>query len=706
MEDQSVQKKGCIKWRILVLLSTLLLLVYSNTFNASWHFDDFHNITRNAQLQIDNLYPETLYDVIIKNKSENRVLYRPVSNFSLALNWYFNKADVTGYHAVNIFIHIFTAFFLYLTVLTFFKTPNLKEAYRGSEHFIAILATILWAAHPIQTQAVTYIVQRMASMAGLFYILGIYFYMNARINCLQLKRLYLYFGAFIAFLLAVGSKENALMFPVSLFFVELIFFRNMGDPKTRKRFVWFGCILAAVLFVTGIALFMNNGFISQLQDGYAGRTFSLKERILTQPRIIIFYVSQIFYPIADRLSIAHDFELSKGLFRPWTTLPAIMLILCTISMAFWKIKKYPLGSFAVLFFFLNHVIESSIIPLELVFEHRNYIPSLFIFVPIAAAFKWGIDYYYALRKTTMAMIISIFAVILVISLGLGTFVRNTVWATEKTLWEDALKKAPGTARPYQNLAVDYYAKIKDWDKVEELCEQAMNLFSNTSNKAERLSLVNIAAAYAKRDENYKKVTKLYEKALLLDPDNSRNRYRLAVALIRAGESDKAMKHLSQLISNHPENSKYLTTKALILIQKNKPEIAFKYLSRAIKKTPDDPTTTISLGKAKSMLGKHEAAEHFFNRIRERSSHKAGTLLLQIENSVKADNVKDAEKYAEKLILKTNPEIIRKMLKKANEPGLVWPVSTELIAPVIADVLKEKSMKIADLPNTDEKKAKN
>lgn len=699
MINQFTEEQECINWRILVLLCFLLFLVYINTFNASWHLDDFHNITQNPRIQIKDLYPVTLYNAVLENTGKNKVFHRPVSNFSFAVNWHFSQANVSSYHVVNTFVHILAAFFLYLTVLVLLKTPNLSGKYHGSEHFIALLATVLWAANPIQTQALTYIVQRMASMAAMFYILGIYLYINARIGVLWKRKVLLYTGVVLAFLLAVGSKENALMFPVSLFLVEMVFFQDIDDPKVRKRVVWVGCALAGTLFVIGVTLFMGSSFIERLQNGYTNRTFTFAERLLTQPRIVIFYISQIFYPIADRLSVVHDFEISTGLFRPWTTLPAIMLILGSIGTALWKINKYPLISFAILFFFLNHVIESSIIPLELVFEHRNYLPSLFLFVPVAAGLKWAIDYY-AWKKKSMATVIIAFVTLLVMALGIGTYVRNMAWVNERTLWQDALEKAPGSARPYHNLAAGYYSKIGNYAKAKQLCEKAMNLYDSTQHKAKVLSMENIANAYAKKDQDYEKVAKIYKQVLEINPDRQSSRYHLVLALTQISKFDEALEHNIQLLLNQPERIEYLNTKSFIHLKKNEPEKALPILVKAIRQNPDDERVNLSMGKTKSMLSKHKSAKHFLSRIPDRSSRRITALLLLIENAAKAGNQTDVEKYAEKLISKAGPKKISKIIQKANEPGLTWPVSAELVSPVIADVLRQQSMDMTRMGGSD------
>jgi hypothetical protein len=375
------------KWRIFILFFLLCLVCYSNTFNVPFHFDDFHNITNNSRLHLDNLYPETIYDAAFENKGGNRRLYRPVSNLSIAVNWYLGQSNVIGYHFFNISIHILTAFFLYLTCVNLLKTPNLCRQYNENSYFIAVLAACLWALNPIQTQAVTYIVQRMASMAAMFYIMGIFCYLKARLGDCWKKRLLWSAGVVIVFLLAVGSKENAIMFPMSLLLVEIVFFQNMANQEIRKKMLLIGSLVLVIVFVAGVWLFLSSEFINHILSGYERRTFTFTERVLTQPRIVAFYLSQIFYPIADRLSLDHDIVVSTGLFSPWTTFAAIVLIVGLISIAIWQIKKRPLLAFAILFFFLNHIIESSVIALELIFEHRNYLPSLFLFLPIAAGLK-------------------------------------------------------------------------------------------------------------------------------------------------------------------------------------------------------------------------------------------------------------------------------------------------------------------------------
>jgi protein O-mannosyl-transferase len=699
-DENEIKRNNCINWRIFILLILLILVIYSNTLNASFHLDDFHNITQNSRLHIDNLYPDTIYEIAFENSSGNRKFYRPVSNLSIAVSWYLGQSNVLGYHIFNISIHILTALFLYLTCFNLLRTPNLYRQYNENSYFIAVLAACLWALNPIQTQAVTYIVQRMAAMATMFYIMGMYCYLKARFGNSRTNRLLWSLGVVVSFLLAVGSKENAIMFPMSLLLVEMVFFQNMANPEIRKKMMTIGSVVLLVVFVAGVWLFLSSGFIGSILSGYERRTFTLTERVLTQPRIVIFYLSQIFYPIADRLSLDHDIVVSTGLFSPWTTFASIVLILGLIGIAIWQIKKRPLLAFAVLFFFLNHIIESSVISLELIFEHRNYLPSLFLFLPVAAGIKRAIDYYLDERRSKiMGGVLIGFCSVLIMMFGLGTYVRNMAWADGKTLWEDTIEKAPGRARGYQNLVHSYYDKTYDYDQVLELSEKSMYLADSTRNKAELISLANMANVNANR-KNFEKAIELYNRFLSIDPEKNDIRYRLILAMMRAGQMEKVSKHMDELLKKKPDSAAYLNLKTLILLNQNKPATALHYVKQAVSIAPDDETTFLNLGSARMLMGEYTSAEHYFKRVPGPFTRNMTALFLLMENSVRSEDFEKAEMYADHLLSNFSTFKIMNSLEQAGRPNLQPPLSIELITPVISKKLEAQSGKIQELANTD------
>ena len=161
------------------------------------------------------------------------------------------------------------------------------------------MATVLWAINPIQTQAVTYIVQRMASMAAMFFLLSTYFYIKARISGRSFNALAFYIGCIICFALAIGSKENTVILPVSLILVEIIFFQDVDFLK-YKKFLLLTIGFTAFLIFLLISLFFLKGDLFSIFKTYEYREFTLIERLITEPRILFFYLSQIFYPVSNR----------------------------------------------------------------------------------------------------------------------------------------------------------------------------------------------------------------------------------------------------------------------------------------------------------------------------------------------------------------------------------------------------------------------
>lgn len=692
MENYSIERRTCINWRIFFLFFLLVLVIYSNTFNAAFQLDDFHNITQNSTLHINNLSPSAFSSIASDNAEKGKKFFRPVSYMSFAVNWYSGKNDVTSYHIVNIAIHVLISFFLYLAILAIYGTPNLSEKHSHEKYFIAALAACLWAINPIQTQAVTYIVQRMAALATLFSIIGIYLYVKARLTDSFKNRILLFSGIVFCFLLAIGSKENALMLPISLFFLEMIFFQNMADPGTRIKMFMLGAAILAIVFFMGLFLFLNGDVFARILGGYEKRSFTVAERLMTQPRVVLFYLSQIFYPVADRFSIDHDFVVSTGLFSPWSTLPAIMLVMGLVVGALWQMNRMPLLCFAILFFFVNHLVESSIIPLEMVFEHRNYMPSLFLFLPVAAGLKRLINYYSADRRRVMKGLVIGFITFWVAVSGFGTYTRNMTWKSERTLWEDALENAPGRARPYLNLASTY--QMTDPDKARGLYLAAMQLKDDTRHKPEIISLINLANISAGRDQNYEEAIHMYHRILELNPSFYPARYHLTQSLIHTGDTKSANEQIKKLLVKDPDSINYLKIQAMILLQQNKVDQALTYLIKAVQINPDDENVRILLGSAKYMTGRHEAAKIQFERAYALSGKKTTALFLLIQNSFKSGDIQNMDGYAEQLVSTVDAVSIADSLHLIENSRLAWLLSKEMIAPVVSKAITAQALKIS------------
>ena len=670
----------------LIIFLALFLLVsvaYSSNYNASWHFDDYPNIFDNPRIHINDLTFKNLKAALFAAYDDGQYMgkqmYRPVSMLTFALNWYIGKDHVFGYHIVNNAIHLVATLFLFLTVLNLLMSPNLKGKYQGDEYTVAFLCAILWGINPIQTQAVTYIVQRMASLAAMFYIMGIYFYLKTRISPSRSKRFLFIAGCLLSFFLAIGSKENTATFPIALLLIEILFFQNLSDQNTKRKVI--AALIIAVASVAAILTVMViNGDISHVLKGYEKRTFTLTERLMTESRIIMYYLSQIFYPIASRLSLVHDIKISTSLYTPWTTIPAILSIICLLAIGFSQVIKRPIVAFAVFFFFMNHIIESTVIPLELVFEHRNYLPSLFLFFPIATGLIWLVNYFKTKNSSLQKiLVVSIAGVIL--SFCAGTIVRNNVWATEKTFWEDCIVKAPNMARPYHNLAYYHYRKIGDMNKAMALYKKSLPKKFTYSKTAHAITFNGMATIYFDRGD-YKSSIRCLRKALEIKPDYQTALYNITLVYVRTGRYSKALENVDRLWAKRKGSDNVLQTKGFVLLTAGRLDEAISNLKSALDIDSGNEKAHLDMGVALSLKGEYKKADIFLKNAHLLSPDDIFVYFARIENYVRSGNKEDVFHIVKKLSGSFDKDTITRSLKRLDKNNIIAPLSRKLLADTI------------------------
>lgn len=622
-------------------LLLICLLPYSNTFSHEWHLDDRINIHSNQALHPENLHITSVASTFFAHPVAPGTLYRPISNLSFALNWLLGQDAALGYHATNIAIHFFTAIGLYLSCLLLLQSPTLRSQKLHHIPYIALLAAIFWALSPIQTQAVTYIVQRMAQLAALFTVFAIYFFLNARLSHHGRQRFFSGFCCLCCFLLALGSKENAIMLPFSLLLLEGIFFRQISLLSSARKNILSVSLLILSL-AGGLIFLIHAGF---LNFDYSYRTFTLAERVLTEPRILIFYLSQLYFPSSEKLSIAHNIVLSNSILTPWTTLPALISCFTIIVLSLIFSHSYPLLCFSALFYFSNHLIESTIIPLELIFEHRNYQPSLFLFLPVSSAVISLLNSNQSFPKFVKYFIIILFSSFL-IYLGHSTYKRNEVWATEESLWLDALQKAPNDARAMINLAGAYTNQGK-FEEAFTLCHKAGMSQSSTSqaNTSKALSL-NCQGTISYYRGECEKALLYFEKALFLRNDYNEVSEKLISLYIDKSMYSDALSVIMNKES-HDNSLKLQTIKQFVLLMLDMPQKSLEVSYRIQKDHPSPVIIAIGQGKALSMLGFHENADLIFRYAA--SSNDLRALLLQIENNLLDNKIAEAESHLKALI---------------------------------------------------------
>jgi hypothetical protein len=429
----------------LALLVIVTAAAYSNTLNSSFHLDDKSNIWNNPSVFMREITLETLYDATFNSYTRTR----PVANVTFALNYYFHNLNLPGYHITNIFIHIATGIFLYFLLKATLSLPTLRDNFdRQGPMIIAFITATIWLLHPLQTQSVTYVVQRMNSMFAMFYILAMLLYVKGRLTTGTKNRWFLYGGCLLSFILSLGSKELAATLPIFIFLYEWYFLQDLRSIRSISRRQWFMLALALLVFV-GLAFFYVGGdpIKSLLTNEISGREFTRWERFLTETRVVLMYISLIFFPHLSRLNLDYDFPLSHSPAAPPVTLLAIAVLVGMALVAVLITKRQRLYSFCIIWFLGNLVIESSFVPLELVFEHRTYLPSTFFLLLAVVPL-------YRLLFKNRKVFYTICAVILV-TLPILTYERNKVWKDNMTLWLDCLKKSPNKYRVHWNVAHEY-----------------------------------------------------------------------------------------------------------------------------------------------------------------------------------------------------------------------------------------------------------
>ena len=225
---------------------------------------------------------DTLKRAIGVDKSRGNNLPRPVTNLTFALNWYVHGSNVAGYHLVNLVIHFLNAWLLYLIITGLSRRPVAPETDRGHHRVVALLAALLWALNPIQTQAVTYVVQRYTSLTTLFFLGALYGYIRGRLSG-RTRDLVVWWGLAVGcYLLAMGAKENAAIWPAAALLVEFVFFRDEhGRLSPHFNKIMIAAAILSTAFVGGLLAAFNIDIVNSIMHGFDERPFSLAERLMT-----------------------------------------------------------------------------------------------------------------------------------------------------------------------------------------------------------------------------------------------------------------------------------------------------------------------------------------------------------------------------------------------------------------------------------------
>ena len=573
---------------LFLLLSTIVLLIYSNTFKAPFVFDDNMNIQNNTSIRLSKITIEN----VVKAVSESHLRSRPIANISFAINYYFHQYNVTGYHIVNVLIHIITGIFLYFFVKTTLRLPLLhfKDT---TTTWIASFTVFLWIVHPLHTQSVTYIVQRMNSLASMFYVLSMLLYTRGRLTSDKRRRWLLFTGCILAGILAVGSKEIALTLPFFLLLYEWYFFQDLSLAWFKHYFI---PVIGVMVFLALSALvYMGTETLHNILVVPGDFDFTLTERVLTEFRVVIVYLKLLLFPHPSQLNIDYDFPLSHSLFDPISTLFALGTIIGMFGLALYISKKERLLSFCVLWFFGNLVLESSVIMLDILFEHRTYLPSMLLSLLVVTL---------VVRYTKLPWLRVVVLCAVALVYAVWTYERNSLWANEIALWSDCVAKSPHKARPHTNLG---YALMSQGN-----LKEAIHHYTEALRIAPSYVIAhnNLGDALARQGKVAEAVHH-YTEALRLNPHYAEAHNNLGNVLMDEGKAEEAIGHYTEALRLNPNAALFHNNLGSALARQGKVEEAVRHYTEALRLNPNAAQVYNNLGNLLTRQGKAEEAVRYY-----------------------------------------------------------------------------------------------
>jgi tetratricopeptide (TPR) repeat protein len=355
----------------------LTMAAYYPGLSGGFMFDDLTNIVDNKRLQIDSVNVDTIRQAAFS--VDSGTLKRPIAMLTFWANYYAAGLDPFYFKLINVLIHVLNGallFWLTVRLLSAYSERHKTSLSAVRTRWISLAVTAAWLFNPMNLTDVLYVVQRMNSLSATFTLAGLLCYVQGRERLDAGRRGFaLIASGLVGFgLLAVLSKETGALLPMYMLAIEatIFGFRSPAPGVVRRvRLLFLIVVVLPALLVVGYLATHPDWITNQ----YRVRSFTLFERVLTEARVLWLYLGWILVPNLRQLGLFHDdIAVSHGLLHPATTVVAIVALACAIAAAFYWLRRAPLLSFAVIWYLVGHSIESSFIGLELVFEHRNYLP--------------------------------------------------------------------------------------------------------------------------------------------------------------------------------------------------------------------------------------------------------------------------------------------------------------------------------------------
>ncbi len=580
-----------------LLLVIVGLAVYSNTLEIPFQFDDPTNITDNPLIR--NIHNFSNGNVLMQS--------RALTNLTFALNFRIHGTAVAGYHIINTLIHIINALLVYALVALIFQTPNLRQSsLKKHAGVIALFSALLFVSHPVQTEAVTYIVQRLASLATLFFLASVSAYVNSRLASEKSRRGMAqwswYIFSLVSAVLAMKSKETAFTLPIVICLSEFLFFTGVLRKRTSflLPFVLTFLIIPLSLIGTGKPLGDMVGDVSRVTR--LETSLPRTDYLWTEFRVLVTYLRLMLFPANQNLD--YDYPVYHSFFDApvfFSFLLLTSLFGCALFLLY-RDRRSPsegrLVGFGILWFFITLSVESSIIPIaDVIFEHRLYLPSAGFFVAVTAALFWGVG---KLRARYAVMVLMAALSLATVAFATLSYARNTVWQSEVSLWQDVIRKSPGKARPYNGLGLAFL-NLHEYDKAIECFAKAISV-----NSSYGTAYNNIGSAFY-FSGMYDRAVEAQTQAIALQPGNAAFRDNRGLTFAAIGDNGRAMEDYNEAITLNPSYATAYHNIGVIFHHRGLYDQAIEHYTKAIALDPSNSTFLGNRGLAYAEVGDYDKA---------------------------------------------------------------------------------------------------
>ncbi len=567
-----------------MFLAVCVLITYGHTLDVPFYLDDYPSIVNNRHI-VDPQGVEPLFRF---------APLRIVGYLSFALNHHLHQFQVAGYHLLNILIHLLTGCGVLLLSRGLIETPGMKgKISESGATWLPFLSALVFVLHPLQTQAVTYTVQRLASMAAMFYIYSAVLYVLGRLSNTLPRKGLLYSASLCLGVLAFFTKQNTVTLPAALLLIEALFFpedkRGLA-LKTCGLLLLLGAAWTIVCVIFDYAPFSLDAMQAMTRET---KTIGRWEYLLTQAKVLWIYIKLFFWPAG--LHLDYDIPIAASLFE-WKVLAGLSGHLLVAAGALIISRRFPLFSFALIFYYLAHAVESSIIPIrDVCFEHRTYLPNLGLCL--------GAGGLGALLITGKSRLPAWLLLLPLIAMATATWQRNQQWRDPIPFWRDCLRYSPMKSRPWNDLAV-MLLRAGRIEEASAAIDRAMKRVDRENpgkvelNEITAVNLVTLLRIQEKYDESLELSRSILRKKL-----RPWNRYRIldnmGLIHLKRGAYPMAENAYTQALRVSRWNTDAMHNLGTSLMLQGRKKKALKIFKKIIKK---DPRHELALGKIALLSG--------------------------------------------------------------------------------------------------------